>query len=497
MDNNELYNLIKDIKFKKDITTTMRNKSKSLGFTKIDDAFIHFGLDVPKRKPKDLDKQSLEILKARIIEGHEKGWSLSVMYVKCRKHLKRLGYTHINEVCEKLGMETFNKKTERPRPRKYTKEEVSEAIKYIISEKIIEKLPNGSYSLAPKEYKWIYHYSNVYFGNWTTALKELGFEHTVLTKEDIANLIKKDRGVHISTKDYHSQVEKYFGNISNALEELGQIRYHLYTKLETHKLVYEFLQSHKGVKITKRTLRDWDEWGDLLYSMEYYHGDIMKYFTETIFNINYFEYILPHRWTKDKVAYQFNLMFQTGEDLRYNTLRNNHEQFFINIRKFFGSVRGLYEFFNMDYDAIIEERSTSENYNHGSYLLGKIGIEFEEILDEVIMLGFPDVDKYHHDHYNPDYVMGNVWADAKTTFSSNTLDVRRRYLACEECEMLIFIVLMHEGKRINKKDYAIVSPEFYANQIPHEELKNHYINEFARLRKEYSKVYNEYFKDAV
>lgn len=229
----------------------------------------------------------------------------------------------------------------------------------------------------------------------------------------------------------------YYGGWKNALNTLelkrGKINNDIIEKGKLDAFIREIINEDIEIDASYLLLNYPIEY----LSIKHYYGSIAEAFT--LKDV----YILDKRtrknWSAEFLTSQILLGYENGKPLNTDYIVRvapSAEEF---ARKRFGSWK----------NAIISAGIPIEYVELDSQKYARAGHRFEEVLGDILRDLGVDFRKYEHERWQPDFVVGNHWIDAKlsqsTVYNSDTIEKYEPH--CDE----LTIIFLRGDKGFDKK----------------------------------------------
>ncbi|MDG4850264.1 hypothetical protein [Peribacillus frigoritolerans] len=312
---------------------------------------------------------------------------------------------------------------------------------------------NVSYII--KNHRNLYRAAVNHLDSWENALGLLGIDYDKIKREVLESVVAsrtlypqefvvselrkmKQEGMILSKKhvtQYNSALldacYNRFGSLQNAIEEAGY---------------------------------DYDE--ELEFAREEWLKQQMK---------------VQRKWTKEKVIDEILNLHKNDIPLSNSYIKHNYQSLYDGANNWVGSWSEAVTAAGLNYNEIREDR----------YKASYCGHLFEKLVDELLIDAGLGYEKYHHERWNPDYVLqNNIWMDAKlsqwTIYESKTIE---RYK--EHCRLLTIVYMRGRrgeiGDEIIKGKVRLLSVYKLIKQLPKHKQK-YYIDGIREI----TIILNEY-----
>jgi hypothetical protein len=337
------------------------------------------------------------------------------------------------------------------------------------------KIESEGHSLKTTELPMsIYKTALVYYGSWKSALITLGLRQEkskvsvakrkwtpALTKTALIDALEKGyRKVDIHKKEpcLYATINVNYGSIEHfanihgvdlssyglAVNEVYRIKEppnFAPKEYESKDKIVAFIKQliNSGVKIDEAYLLLNHPVEHL--SIKHYYGSLAEAFS--LIDVYILDKNVPKRWSLEFLSAQISLGYRLNKPLNSEYIRQNAQGAEEYARRMFGSWK----------KAVLNAGVPIEYVELDSQKCARAGHRFEEILGEIFQDLGVNFQKYEHEKWRPDFVVGNHWIDAKlsqyTVFSAGTIEKYEPH--CDELTIVFLRGDKHYDKKLTKK----------------------------------------------
>lgn len=371
----------------------------------------------------------------------------------------------------------------------YTKYLASKRSKEDLDNKIKE-LFRSNYPLVDEIESWVVSKARVIYGDWHSALRANGVKPFKAHTDDINSMsdeIIKEYSRGLSGRQVADSLGISSSSVYRVLRdfevEADGYRYCLTTGkiYESKESVQEYLRNllplAKKERVSNRFIKE--DNAHQYYSIKHHFNTISEGF------LSLGEYLLdskvPIKWSDDFLLDQIRLGFTLGKPLNTSYAMEYMSSAVTYARKRFGTWSNAIDTSGVGFDSVRLDAGTAQEY----------GFRFESLLSSYFEEAGVAVSRYAHVHYRPDFVVGDVWLDAK--LSQNTVCVRdkkgRTTLDKYEphCDSLVIVFLRGDAryeKRISEKTTLVSVYKILKN----DKVGQKYAKLFTQLEEEFDEV---------